>query len=99
MIKTGDWTIVDLLKYLVTVQQTLTKEEMDRLRLTSVFPKEVPAGSESIEQERMARHKAGDLYEPIDALRELKLPIIDWGTTAKWKASSQEGQHSILHMR
>lgn len=97
MIKTGDWTIADLVKYLVAVQQTLSQVELDRLRQTSAFPKELPAESPDAEQEKTKRYKASDLYEPLDAFRELKLPVIDWGTQVKWRTSSEEGnEHSVI---
>jgi hypothetical protein len=40
MIETGYWTTFDLVKYLVSVQATLTPQEFERLRQTSAFPKE-----------------------------------------------------------
>lgn len=88
MIKTGDWTIADLVKYLVAVQQTLTPNEMDRLKLTSAFPKE---SNDDQGKPQIARFKASDLYEPIDIFRRLKLPVVDWGTQARWRAQSEEG--------
>lgn len=92
MIKTGDWTIADLVKYLVAVQQTLTSLELDRLRHTSAFPKEIHQDLPNAETERTKRYKASDLYEPLDVFKELKLPVIDWGTQTKWRASSEEGK-------
>lgn len=91
MIKTGDWTISDLIKYLVAVQQNLTPVEMDRLRQTSAFPKEIDNDIPNADQERLTRHKASELYEPQDIFRQLKLPVIDWGLQTKWRSSSEEG--------
>lgn len=100
MIKTGDWTIADLVKYLVAVQQTLSQVELDRLRQTSAFPKELPAESPDAEQEKTKRYKASDLYEPLDVFRELKLPVIDWGTQVKWRTSSEEGnEHCVIEQK
>jgi hypothetical protein len=90
MIKTGDWTIADLIKYLVAVRSTLNDEEMQRLRMTPAFSAEnvtPPAGT----TEKAVRLRAMDLYEPNDIFRQLKLPVIDWGST-KWTAKSDEGQ-------
>ena len=84
MIKTGDWTVADLIKYLVNVQTTLSAAEMEKLRATSAFIKE---GGEP-----KARFRAVDLYEPQDTFRQLGLPIIDWGANAKWKGASEEGE-------
>jgi hypothetical protein len=94
MIKTGDWTTYDLVKYLVSIQSTLTSQEIERLRQTSAFPKE------GVELEQLAtgsswtvqRHKAMDLYEPVDVFRELHLPIFDWGADNRWRPMSDEGK-------
>jgi hypothetical protein len=83
MIKTGDWTVADLIKYLVNVQTTLSTAEMDKLQATFAFVKE--------NDEQKTRFRAMDLYEPLDSLRQLGLPIIDWGTNTKWKGASEEG--------
>ena len=91
MIKTGDWSIADLTKYLVAVQATLTSEEIERLRLTAAFPKEQKSGQIAAETGKPNRYKASDLYEPLDTFRELGLPVIDWGTKFKWRNSSEEG--------
>jgi|ERR1700734_988553 hypothetical protein len=83
MIKTGDWTVADLIKYLVNVQTTLSAAEMEKLQATSAFAKE--GGGQK------TRFRAVDLYEPQDILRQLGLPIIDWGANTKWKGASEEG--------
>jgi hypothetical protein len=89
MIKTGDWTIADLTKYLVAVRSTLNDEEMMRLRKTAAFPSENSRVGDN--QRKPARFKASDLYEPLDIFRQLKLPVIDWGGHTKWRGSSEEG--------
>lgn len=93
MVKTGDWSIADLTKYLVTVQSTLTTDEFDRLCLTPAFPKETKDLGLDSDQTKVARHKAGDLYEPLDVFRDLGLPVLDWGTKTKWRPSSDEGSY------
>jgi hypothetical protein len=90
MIKTGDWTIADLTKYLVSVRSTLNEEEMNRLRLTAAFPGETHQTSDK--EQKRARHKAKELYEPLDIFRQLNLPVIDWGNQSKWRGSSEEGR-------
>jgi hypothetical protein len=100
MVKTVDWTIADLTKYLVSVQSTLAPTEIEQLRLTAAFPKErkesdpVPA----LDQKKISRHRASDLYEPLEIFRELGLPLIDWGTQHKWKASSEEGSSIFVQL-
>jgi hypothetical protein len=98
MIRTGDWGIPDLIKYLVAVEVSLTALEMTRLRETVAFTKEEPenqpnevAAAAPAQKQPKIRFKAMDLYEPSNALRELGLPIIAWGTVPKWRASSEEG--------
>ena len=94
MIKTGDWSIADLTKYLVAVQSTLSKDELERLRITAAFPKEGTDKGTNGEQTKPSRFKASDLYEPIDIFREMGLPVIDWHAKS-WKGSSEEGQWLI----
>lgn len=89
MIKTGDWTISDLIKYLVSVQNTLTPGEIDRLRNTKTFPMEQVSREDHVPAAE--RRIPGELYEPLDIFRELKLPVIDWGTKVKWRNTSDEG--------
>ena len=94
MIATGDWTTFDLVKYLVSVRSTLTILEIVRLRETAAFPKE-GAGKEQTAagtSSKVQRYKAKDLYEPINILRDLGLPIIDWGANNRWRPESDEGK-------
>jgi len=97
MIKTGDWTIPDLIKYLVSVKSTLQQIEIDRLRLTPAFPEEATAGQNMNEGGTLVKapkFKASDLYEPLDVFRSLGLPIIDWrgkDSKHKWRSNSEEG--------
>ncbi|PFH51991.1 hypothetical protein AMATHDRAFT_57645 [Amanita thiersii Skay4041] len=87
MIKTNQWTIADLMKYLVSISATLTPEEMARLKATAAFPKEArDVNSES----RPQRYQAKQLYEPLDIFRKMDLPIIDWGQQKKWRSTSKE---------
>ncbi|TBU28918.1 hypothetical protein BD311DRAFT_721461 [Dichomitus squalens] len=92
MIKTGDWTIAELIKYLVAVQTTLTPVEFERLKNTSAFPRERREGEQLPENGKLPRYKASDLYEPLDVFRELKLSVIDWGTQPKWRGNSEEAK-------
>jgi hypothetical protein len=92
MIKTGDWTVADLTKYLVAVRSTLNPEEMQRLRMTSAFSSENAPANDA----KRKRYKAKELYEPIEIFRQLNLPVIDWGGQSKWRGSSDEGQSKPL---
>ncbi|KAF8972951.1 hypothetical protein BDZ97DRAFT_1778504 [Flammula alnicola] len=90
MIKTNEWTIADLTKYLVSVKDSLTAEETARLKATAAFPTEIKPESNS--EAKQTRYKASQLYEPLDVFRTLRLPIIDWGHQTKWRSSSEEAK-------
>jgi hypothetical protein len=93
MIKTGDWTVSQLVKYLTSVRDILSPEEMKRLQQTAAFFQEVPAGSDQATASSMKgkRWKLNDLYEPIDAMRSLGLPILEWTDVPRWRPGSDEG--------
>lgn len=76
------------MKYLVSVKDSLSSDEYARLRQTAAFPLETPRGKDG--EASVERRKPHQLYEPSDAMRELGLPLIDWGEH-KWKANSDEG--------
>lgn len=94
MIKTNEWTLAELVKYLVSVQSTLTKEEWQRLRMTPFFFKE-PIKSDGSDATKPRRYPAKQLYEPSKTLRDMNLPLIDWGVQHKWKPASDEGMCSL----
>ncbi|KAG2126877.1 uncharacterized protein EDB93DRAFT_1257371 [Suillus bovinus] len=91
MVKTGDWTISDLITHLVTIQSTLTPDEITKLQMTSAFSRE----GENALSGKKSRYRASDLYEPSITNRQLGLPIIDWGEKTKWRSSSEEAK--LLH--
>jgi hypothetical protein len=92
MIKTNEWTIADLTKYLVSVKSTLTPEEMQRLKATAAFPKEMDTDPSV----KRTRYLANQLFEPSTTFRSLGLPVIDWGHQIKWRSSSEEGEAACL---
>ena len=94
MIKTNEWTIAELTKYLVSVKGTLTPEEMQRLKATAAFPKEMDADPSV----KRTRYLANQLFEPSTTFRSLGLPVIDWGHQTKWRSSSEEGEVTCLHL-
>jgi len=89
MIKTNEWTVADLAKYLVSVQSTLSNEEWARLKVTAAFSKETTLNGDAGSQKPM-RYQAQELYEPLDVFRQMGLPVMDWGKQ-KWRSSSDEG--------
>ena len=87
----GTWTCQDLMRYLVSVKDTLTTEEMGRLRHTAAFPLEAQSPQDGTVQP-VVRQKPFQLYEPTEAMRSLDLPLLDWGE-GKWKSNSEEGEY------
>ncbi|KAJ6558581.1 hypothetical protein DFH09DRAFT_1037162 [Mycena vulgaris] len=85
MIKTNEWSIFELTKYLVDVKSSLTEDEWSKLKMTAAFSKEAVVG------QKRTQYFAKQLYEPVDIFRQLGLPVIDWGQH-KWKASSDQAK-------
>ncbi|KAF9264248.1 hypothetical protein L218DRAFT_958669 [Marasmius fiardii PR-910] len=84
MVKTKEWTAAELMKYLVSVRDTLSKDETDSLKGSIAFTAE---GGDPNQ-----RYRARQLYEPLDIFRQLGLPVLDWGKQAKWRSSSAEAK-------
>ena len=78
----------------MSIQSTLTSQELERLRHTAAFTKEGTDKEPPVSAtgRKVQRYKAMDLYEPVDIFRELGLPLIDWGVDNRWKPSSDEGE-------
>ncbi len=93
MIKTGDWTVPQLVKYLTSVRDTMSQEEVNRLQQTAAFFQEVPVESDQATASSIKgkRWKLKDLYEPTDAMRRLGLPVLEWTDVTRWKPGSDEG--------
>lgn len=95
----GDWSHVQLVRYLVSVKSTLTAAEKDRLRKTNWLPREgeakveQPVGADGTKpRPKTVRYRAAELYEPTEQLRELGLPLVDWSDSqSKWRSGSDEG--------
>jgi hypothetical protein len=90
MIETGDWTTYDLVKYLVSIQSTLTPDEIERMSQSFAFLEENAGEKQFAGANKKVR--VMDLYEPVDINRELGLPVIDWGADNQWKPESDEGK-------
>ncbi|KAJ7209538.1 hypothetical protein GGX14DRAFT_451864 [Mycena pura] len=88
MIKTNEWSIFDLSRYLVEVKSSLNATEWDNLRMTAAFLKE---GGHADKDQRRTQYCANQLYEPVDVFRQLGLPVIDWGQH-KWRGSSEQAK-------
>ncbi|KAH7101868.1 hypothetical protein BKA62DRAFT_829923 [Auriculariales sp. MPI-PUGE-AT-0066] len=94
MIGAGEWNTYQLVKYLCSVQSTLTEDEITRLSATRAFPSEgVDDDKEKLAPgARPQRFAPRDLYEPTDTFRAMNLPVLKWDDTHKWRASSDEAQ-------
>ncbi|WWC89285.1 uncharacterized protein L201_004206 [Kwoniella dendrophila CBS 6074] len=86
----GSWTCQDLMKYLVSVKDSLSDEELKRLRQTAAFPLEVEALEDGSKKPTI-RQKPHQFYEPVEAMRNLGLPLLDWGE-GKWRSNSEEAK-------
>ncbi|KIY74271.1 hypothetical protein CYLTODRAFT_416120 [Cylindrobasidium torrendii FP15055 ss-10] len=86
VIKTGQWDIFDLLKYLAS--RTLEPDELARLRVTAVFPKEEGQNPDVPPK----KYRANELYEPVEDLRKLGLPILGWNSKKRWTSTSSEAK-------
>ena len=89
----GTWTCQDLMKYLVSVKDTLSIDELARLRHTAAFPLGVEPPIDD-HKASVLRLKPHQLYEPTEAMRSLGLPLLDWGE-GKWRTNSDEGTHAL----
>ena len=92
MVDTGNWSISDLIGYLVQAQNTLTPEEFSRLKSFKAFTAEDVQG----DMGERPRYCALDLYPPLDIFRQLHLPVIDWGKKLRWQNESDHGKQSTL---
>ena len=82
MVNTGDWGIEQLVKYLISIADMLSSQEIEWLQRAAVFP-----------QEGMStrRRIPGKLYEPTESLRLLGLPLLSWNGSCIWLPDSPEG--------
>lgn len=76
----------------MAVADTLSTEEMDKLKKTAWLTKEESADTEKVENgQRPTRYRACALYEPSEAHRRLGVPIVAW-TAGKWRPHSDEAK-------
>lgn len=99
------WSCYELMRYLVSVKQTLSENEIARLKRTAAFPVEEPAtqsviggGADkatdvSTSASAIRRVTPDALYEPTDEHRKLGLDVLDWG--APWRAHSEEAKFAF----
>ncbi|KAF8552603.1 hypothetical protein OG21DRAFT_1443221 [Imleria badia] len=88
MVETGNWSISDLIRYLVRVQNTLTPDEFSKWKLFKAFIEEGVQGDVGARP----RYCAGELYPPLDIFKQLQLPVIDWGEESRWRNESEQAE-------
>ena len=93
MIGGTEWNTYQLVKYLCSMQSTLTEDELSRLSLTKAFLREgVVDDKEKVAAgQRPARSALVDLYEPLETFRAMDLPLLQWDETDEWRSNSEEG--------
>ncbi|KAI1001902.1 hypothetical protein K3495_g6301 [Podosphaera aphanis] len=92
---------IEVIKYLASVREDIPSEDLKKLKNSPICPAEAgPPGYEST-QGTKERFKVSDLYEPKEAFRELRLPIIQWpGPPGSYRSRSMEGRFlSLLGLR
>ncbi|KTW26702.1 hypothetical protein T552_02708 [Pneumocystis carinii B80] len=77
----GEWSHIDLICYLASSKDcSIPSSDFEKLKKTSIC---------KIEGDSKQTYRVCELYEPIDSLRALSLPIIQWPQN-KWNPSSNE---------
>jgi hypothetical protein len=80
---TGEkWSHVDLIKYLTSVRDDIPAEDVRRL-CNAEMCKAEPSTSTKL-------YKVSELYEPLDTLRTLTLPVLYW--PGEWREQSAEAK-------
>ncbi|KAJ2964603.1 hypothetical protein NQZ79_g415 [Umbelopsis isabellina] len=94
LVSQGSWSHLELVKYLASVEDTISSKEIARVKETAIFPKAETSNISEKEKEGSKvvpkRYKAYELYAPLEELEPLNLPTIQWD--GKWRASSPQAQ-------
>jgi hypothetical protein len=92
---------MELIKYLASVRDDIPPEDLKRLRASPICPAE--AGPKGIEatQGTARLYRVSELFEPKEALRDLRLPILQWpGPPGSYRPGSLEGRFlTVLGIR
>ncbi|KAF2397236.1 hypothetical protein EJ06DRAFT_551258 [Trichodelitschia bisporula] len=81
------WSFSDLMHYLVSVRDDIPASDMVRLKNTAFCPADIGAASVSTPDKL---YKVSELFEPVDVLRTLKLPVLRW--PGFYRSNSPEGK-------
>jgi len=85
--KQPKWSHVDLVRYLASVRDDIPKNDIQKLKKTSICTAESPGDQKASSPKR---YKISDLYEPNNSLRSLELPIIEW--PGRYEPASNEAK-------
>ncbi|RGP72980.1 hypothetical protein FSPOR_2356 [Fusarium sporotrichioides] len=87
------WSHVELIKYLASVREDIPGEDLSKLKQTRFCPAEAgPKGMESTKATETL-YKVSELFEPKDAIRGLRLPVLQWpGPPGSYRPGSQEAR-------
>ena len=90
----GDWTVLDVIDYLVQEESSLTAEDLSSLRSSKIFRRECWQG----DGQEDTRHCAAELYPPLDVFRKLRLPVLEWSGKSGWTETSPEGELNVIYI-
>ncbi|KAI6008466.1 hypothetical protein EDC04DRAFT_3146424 [Pisolithus marmoratus] len=82
MLLGGDWTMFDLVDYLLREQSSLTSEDYYILKSSEIFCAE----------EETTLYRVNELYPPVEIFRSLGLPVIKWSRRLEWMDTLPEAQ-------
>ena len=68
------WSHIDLIRYLSSVRGDIPLSDMEKLKQIRIWPKEETGN----EVDSRSLHKISELYQPIDELKSLQLPLLQW---------------------
>ncbi|KAI6104041.1 hypothetical protein EDD16DRAFT_1900225 [Pisolithus croceorrhizus] len=88
MSSTRNWTVLNLIDYLVQEEPSLTAEDFSTLKSSKIFMSESSQGNE----EENTYYCIGGLYPPVDIFRRLRLPVIKRSGKSEWMDISPEAQ-------
>ena len=94
MLSPGDWTVLNVIDYLVREESSLTAEDLSSLRSSKTFKRECLQGG----GQEDTHHCAAELYPPLDIFRKLRLPVIEWSRKSGWTETSSEGELNVIHI-
>ncbi|KAE9976820.1 hypothetical protein BLS_001825 [Venturia inaequalis] len=85
------WSFTDLVQYLVSVQDDIPKQDIERLKTTAICPVEEGQGTE---RQGGRLYKVSELFEPKEVFRVLGLPVLHW--PGAFRTAGPEGKFLIM---